>query len=85
MDTVPKIDKEAMRRWVETWKVAGEELDRMKWDELRAMTEDDAARMLDLQHWPADELWRSPARESAEGMIEQQRIFLRAHELSTHR
>ena len=28
-------DREAMRRWVETWKITGEELDRMKWEELR--------------------------------------------------
>lgn len=85
MDPAPPDDRAKMRRWVEAWKVAGEELDRMKWDELRAMTEDDAARMLDLQHWPTDDLWRSPERESAEGMIEQQRMFLRLHELSADR
>ena len=49
------------------------------------MTEEDAARMLDLQHWPADELWRAPEREWAEGMVEQQRILMKGHELSAHR
>jgi hypothetical protein len=42
--------------------------------------------MLDLQNWPEDvPLWRAPDRENAEGMIEQQRLFARGYELSSHR
>jgi hypothetical protein len=82
----PSTEKEAMRRWVETWKVAGEELDRMKWEELRAMTEADAARMLDLQEWPREvPLWRDPEREFSSGLVEQQRIFMKAPEHVAHR
>ncbi len=35
-------EHERMRLWVETWKRAGPELERMKREELRAMSEEEA-------------------------------------------
>jgi hypothetical protein len=79
-------DIEAARAYVKQWQVTGELLDQIKWEELRAMTEEDAVQMLDLLNWPEDvPLWRAPDRENAEGMIEQQRLFARGYELSSHR
>ncbi len=53
------LDLEAARAYVKQWQVTGELLDQIKWEELRAMTEEDAVRMLDLQNWPEDvPLWR---------------------------
>jgi len=78
-------EKEAMRRWVETWKIAGEELDRIKWEELRAMTEDDAARTFECLSMHPRDGWMRPERLQDSGLVEQQRFFRKFHESSSSR
>ncbi len=68
-------DRETTKFLVETWKRAGEELDRIKWEELRAMTEDDAARMLETLSMHPRDGWMPPERLAGSGLVEQQRIF----------
>ncbi len=45
MENRTRADEAALiRAWVENWKLAGPELERLKKDELRAMTEEEALR-----------------------------------------
>ncbi|HEY5793109.1 MAG TPA: hypothetical protein VIS74_07410 [Chthoniobacterales bacterium] len=69
-------EQERMRRWVETWKQAGPELQRIKEEELRARSDEQLARdseaaLLLADHWLA----LHPGYERESGMIEQQRLF----------
>lgn len=73
----PKTEKELVRQYVENWKIVNEEMDRMKTEELRALTEEQAARCFDGLAWPRESLWFSPERLNSDGMIEQQRLFQR--------
>lgn len=69
-------EREQMRAWVENWKRIGPELEEIKKRELRALTEEEAARQAAiLNESVADEYWIEPARERSEGLIEQQRLF----------
>ena len=68
-----------MRAWVENWKRVGPELERIKKEELRAMTEEEGTRRALLvmdAALPGD--WKDPRRATYSGLIEQQRIFARA-------
>lgn len=79
MTGVP-TEKEKMRLWLDAWKVAGRELDEIKTCELRALTEESAARCFDALTWLRESLWFSPERANSEGLIEQQRLFHRARQ-----
>lgn len=68
------------QRYVAIWKETGEALDRMKWDELKAMTETRSAEIFALLDMPDMEVWRSPERREGAGLVEQQRWFAKAHE-----
>jgi hypothetical protein len=59
-------------RWAARWAVAGVELAAVKRRELRALTDDDAARAIaDLLDLAA----QLPAREGGSGLVEQQRLL----------
>ena len=52
----------------------------MKGEELRAMSEEESARIFDgLQACGSEEMWRQPKPDEDNGMVEQQRIFMKAH------
>jgi hypothetical protein len=70
-------DVETARRLVKNWQHTGELLDRIKWDELRAMTEDDAARAFERLSMHPRDGWMPPERLGSSGLVEQQRIFRR--------
>lgn len=76
-------EKEQMRLWVETWKKAGPELERIKKEELRAMTEADVIQrtkmVMNGRARPAKE---SRGLREDFGLVEQQRIFCKARSLS---
>lgn len=71
-------EKEQMRAWVENWQRVGPELERIKKEELRAMTEKEgisrALRVMDARVEPR---WRAPERRHHSGLIEQQRLFMK--------
>ena len=67
------------RRHIAVWKETGQILDRMKWDELKAMTESQSAEIFALLDTSMD-TWRSPERRNGAGLVEQQRWFAKAHE-----
>ncbi len=71
-------EKELTKRWIETWRVAGPLLEKIRDEELAAMTEEQARTasdavlsMTDYEHWIA------PERRESSGLIEQQRLFAR--------
>ena len=71
-----RSDQEQMRAWVENWKRVGPELERMKKEKLRSMSEEEAFNQAEvLSTSAADEVWIEPARAAAAGLIEQQRLF----------
>lgn len=68
-------DRVEMKRWLDDWAQAGPRLERERWKELSAMTDEDARRIagqvlaLWQPEWPTDE---------GEGLLLQQRVFARA-------
>ena len=51
----------------------------MKGEELRAMSEEESARVFDgLQACGHEDMWRQPERAEDNGMVEQQRMFMKA-------
>jgi hypothetical protein len=65
-------EKQQLKQWVETWKRAGPELERFRYEELRALThEQSMAAIQDLL-----ELGYQFARpRQTSGLVEQQRLF----------
>ena len=76
----PETEQEAMRRWVETWKIAGPELERIRAEELRAMTESQAAALSEGLGFDPENVWLTAERSESRGLIEQQRLFMLSHE-----
>ena len=73
-------EREKVRERVRQWRTANAEMDRMRTEELRAMSEQDSARIFDmLDSGDLSEVWRRPERLASSGMVEQQRIFMRGH------
>ncbi|MEX1118067.1 MAG: hypothetical protein WEB60_04655 [Terrimicrobiaceae bacterium] len=71
--------EEKMKRWVDTWKVAGPELERIKQEELRAMDETRSAEIFNLLAGGWVDNWRPPERETDHGLVIQQHHFSKAH------
>lgn len=71
----PAEERKAIREYVNRWRWLGPELERIKADELRAMTDDQRRRaarsMIDLAA-------RLPKEPKSCGLVEQQRLFARA-------
>jgi hypothetical protein len=71
-----KADQIALtKRWVETWRAAGEKLERIRRRELRELDSRRAIRML---CGPADYTSGPRAPKSYSGLVEQQRWFAKA-------
>lgn len=71
-------ESEKVREYIQNWKTVGDELDRVKSEELRSLSgAESAARIQDVllmaDSW--GEIHGQPDREC--GMVEQQRIFQR--------
>ena len=64
-------ERELMRRWVETWKQAGPELEAIRQREIQEADNDQVLRILESS---MNFALRSPARPSS-GMVEMQRLF----------
>ena len=81
----PEPEQEALRRWVETWKIAGPELERIRAQELRAMTEEQAAALSEGLGFDPENIWLSAERSESNGLVEQQRLFMLSHEHPANR
>ncbi len=67
MATPISQDEQAlMKRWVDQWKITGPELERIKKEELRAMTEEEAKRRINsVMNARASDRRRRPDRREA--------------------
>ncbi|CAN5557691.1 hypothetical protein BH20VER1_BH20VER1_10790 [soil metagenome] len=75
----PEAERALMKRWVDQWKITGPELERIKKEELRAMTEEEAfATARRLSRYEGD-VWITQDRRDSIGLIEQQRLFGKGH------
>jgi hypothetical protein len=63
------------RRWVQAWREAGQEMERLRREELRHL---DAQRAIALLCGPADYRSAPRAPRSTSGLVEQQRWFMKA-------
>lgn len=63
------------KRWVETWKLAGADLERIRRNELRAL---DTYRAIQMLCGPADYTQPPHAPKPTSGLVEQQRWFMKA-------
>jgi hypothetical protein len=63
------------KRWVETWRLAGEDLERIHLRELREL---DAYRAIELLCGPADYTVPPRAPKPTSGLVEPQRWFMKA-------
>jgi len=72
-------DHSEAKKYVEAWRETGQVLDRLKWDELRKMTEADAARAFTEWDYPLPSPWKREIRPEDNGLVEQQRWFMKAH------
>lgn len=63
------------KRWVETWRLAGEDLERIRRKELREL---DTYRAIELLCGPADYTRPPRAPKPTSGLVEQQRLFMKA-------
>ena len=71
-------ERDAARRFVQQWKVAGPALDAIKWKELRAMNDQEACRQSEAVMAVAGRwIEQNPDTTRPSGMLEQQRVFLR--------
>jgi hypothetical protein len=64
------------RRWIETWSLAGHDLERIHRQEVRAL---DSYKTIALLCGPADYTKPPRAPKPWSGLVEQQAIFMRAH------
>lgn len=62
------------KRWVEAWKTAGEEMERLRRQELRGL---DPVQAIALLCGPADYTVEPRAPKPASGLVEQQRWFMK--------
>ena len=63
------------QRWVETWKLAGPELERIRWKEIRELN---TQRTIALLCGTADYTRPPRAPMPFSGLVEQQRLFMKS-------
>ena len=71
----PSEEVEQTKHWVETWKVAGKELEKIRRREIREL---DSYRTIELLCGPADYTRPPRAPKPSSGLVEQQRLFMKA-------
>ncbi|MEX1045676.1 MAG: hypothetical protein WEC73_06070 [Chthoniobacterales bacterium] len=67
------------KRHVEIWRETGQVLQQLKRDKLRKMTEADAARAFTDWDYPLPSPWKREKRPEDNGLVEQQRWFIKAY------
>ena len=79
---ISETERAAIRSWVDRWKTLGPELDRIKQEEARALSEEQAALTAhDLLLLGDQWLAENPGFERGSGLVEQQRCFMKWHEV----
>jgi len=75
-NATPADELALMKRWVDTWKyITGPGLERIKKEELRALTDAQAAEDAETILSTSVEDWTPESRKTSSGLVEQQRLF----------
>jgi uncharacterized protein YcbX len=69
---------EEQKRWMAQWREAEVALLEVKREELRALSDEEALAVCDILLAEADEFYIPPRAKTSSGLVEQQRIFMRA-------
>jgi len=69
---------EEQKKWMAQWRSAEVALLEVKREELRALSDEEAQAACDLLLANADEFYVPPQMRTSSGLVEQQRIFMRA-------
>ena len=79
MEKAISADETALiKRWVEQWKITGPELERIKKEELRAMTEEEALRrVISVMNSRSRHASERARNSVSSGLVDQQRLFMR--------
>ena len=75
-----ELEERQTREWVAIWRETAVALEQIKTEELRALTQEEAGQEFAKMTADTDTFWISPERAAAEGLIEQQRLFMLSHE-----
>ena len=73
-------EKAKVRQHIANWKAVSEVLDKERTERLRAMTEEESAEIFNGMDCDPSLLWIPEERKVSSGLVEQQRIFAKAHE-----
>ena len=68
------------RDWVAAWRETAPELERIREEELRALTQEESGRWFAAMSVDTETIWIPPERRDSLGFIEQQRLFMLSHE-----
>lgn len=71
---------EEQKAWMNQWRSAEMALRQVKREELRQMTEDDVLNTCNILLTDVVSFYRSPKTVKNSGLVEQQRVFARAHQ-----
>jgi len=72
-------ERAKIKAWVENWKVTGELLDQLKWQELQHMDEETSFHIFNNLATEDVKCWSPPDQEC--GLIQQQALFSKLHAL----
>jgi len=75
----PPTEKERMRQYLANWKAVSELMEEMNAEELRALTEAKLAEQFNGMDCDPAWYWTPDERIVSSGLIEQQRLFAKAH------
>lgn len=70
---------EEQKQWMAQWRSAEKALLEVKREELRALTDEEAQATSDLLLEDVANFYIPPRQKDFSGLVEQQRIFMRAH------
>ena len=66
--------------WMSQWRSAAIELEKVRVQELRGLSEQGSADLFNRCAIPEGDYWITPERAQSSGLVEQQRLFMRSRE-----
>ena len=77
---LPPMSDDKKKLWMSQWRSAAIELEKMRAQELRGLSEQDSADLFNRCAVPESDYWISPDRAQSSGLVEQQKFFMRSRE-----
>jgi hypothetical protein len=77
------MSEEEGKVWMSQWRSAAIELEKVRSQELRELSEQGSADLFNRCDIPEGGFWISPERSEASGLVEQQKFFMRSPEYAS--